>query len=290
MDNSITLKSGNMEIQVLKPYSPVYTRTRFNHAGIVSSILYKGVQFAEPEQRDPSRSTTGGIGLSGQINCLTPEEEAREGEQFLRLGIGVMTRQKELIHFSKDAPYDKLNIRVDAGTDSATFVTTSPKVNGYAYEEKRVITVSDNSITMSVQLKNTGDKTFEGNEYNHNFLSLGGLTVGPDYHLELPLCKGFDKMTETCGLTQDGQGVTWEKTPERPFYWQFDEVSDQKTDYAWKLCHQNSPRTVREIIDFVPEHITVWGTADCACTEVFVPFKLLPGEGIKWSRKWVFEA
>lgn len=62
MTDFITLKKGDLEIQILTPHSPIYNRTRFNHAGFLPSIQYKGVQFAEPEQRDPSRQTNGGAG------------------------------------------------------------------------------------------------------------------------------------------------------------------------------------------------------------------------------------
>lgn len=68
MTDFITLKKGDLEIQILTPHSPIYNRTRFNHAGFIPSIQYKGVQFAEPEQRDPSRQTSGGAGCAASFS------------------------------------------------------------------------------------------------------------------------------------------------------------------------------------------------------------------------------
>ena len=115
MTDFITLKKGDLEIQILTPHSPIYNRTRFNHAGFIPSIQYKGVQFAEPEQRDPSRQTSGGAGLCSQFFFTEAEQQAKEGEAFLRMGIGVMTREKELIHFMRDAAFDPLQILMDVG-------------------------------------------------------------------------------------------------------------------------------------------------------------------------------
>lgn len=158
MTDFITLKKGDLEIQILTPHSPIYNRTRFNHAGFIPSIQYKGVQFAEPEQRDPSRQTSGGAGLCSQFFFTEAEQQAKEGEAFLRMGIGVMTREKELIHFMRDAAFDPLQILMDVGDDSVLFTTTSPEVNGYAYDEVRLVELSGNSLRISVSLTNRGKK------------------------------------------------------------------------------------------------------------------------------------
>ena len=289
MTDFITLKKGDLEIQVLTPHSPIYNRTRFNHAGFIPSIQYKGVQFAEPEQRDPSRQTSGGAGLCSQFFFTEAEQQAKEGEAFLRMGIGVMTREKELIHFMRDAAFDPLQILMDVGDDSVLFTTTSPEVNGYAYDEVRLVELSGNSLRISVSLTNRGKKPISTTEYNHNFVSLGGLPIGPDYHLELPYCRDVDRMKDGCGLVQDGQGVSWAKAPERPFYCEFHDIAPS-APYAWKLTNKKSKASMMEVIDFVPEHITVWGVEHCACAEVFAPFSVEPMQTARWTRKWFFEA
>ena len=40
MTDFITLKKGDLEIQILTPHSPIYNRTRFNHAGFILSLIH----------------------------------------------------------------------------------------------------------------------------------------------------------------------------------------------------------------------------------------------------------
>ncbi len=289
MTEFVTLKKGDLEIHVLTPHSPVYNRARFNHAGFIPYVSYKGVCFAEPEQRDPERVTSAGAGLCSQYFFTGAEEEAREGDDFLRLGIGVMKREKELIHFMRNAPFTPLDMLMDAGEDSARFQVSSPKVGGYAYDENRLVELNENSITISVAFTNTGDKPISTTEYNHNFVSLGGLPIGPAYTLELPFCRDVDRMKPDCGLIQKSQGVSWAAAPEHAFYCEFHDIAPA-APYAWKLTHAESSASIIEYVDFVPEHVTVWGVEHCACAEVFAPFSVQPGQTARWSRRWVFEA
>ena len=59
-------------------------------------------------------------------------------------------------------------------------------------------------------------------------------------------------MKEGCGLVQDGQGVSWAKAPERPFYCEFHDIAPS-APYAWKLTNKKSKACMMEVIDFVPE-------------------------------------
>lgn len=64
MNDIWTIESDRLRLQVVRPGSEIYGRTRFNWNGFVNRITLDGeIEFAEPEQRDPNRGTSYGAGL-----------------------------------------------------------------------------------------------------------------------------------------------------------------------------------------------------------------------------------
>ena len=75
-----TIGSDRLKIQVVKPGSEIYARTRFNWNCFVNRITLDGeVEFAEPEQRDPSRVTSFGAGVCSEYQHPEAYESARLG-------------------------------------------------------------------------------------------------------------------------------------------------------------------------------------------------------------------
>ncbi|MBE5766284.1 MAG: hypothetical protein E7335_03825 [Clostridiales bacterium] len=281
------LKSGDLKARVLVPESYRYTRTRFNHSAFVQDVWYKGVRFTQYERSQPGGfNTTEGSGICCEYNCQQIELDSQPGEMYLKPGIGVLKREEYTWSIVHHVKYEPLPTRYEiVGEDTAIFETDSPKVNGYAYYEKRVVKLDGNKLTKTVTLRNTGDKPFEMEEYGHNFISLGDEAVDENYKLEVPALK------DTAGLTNGvlypvPGGFELEGEPSFSFYVKSSDTV--KGEPAWRMTHKTLGWNCCEYTSFDPCRVAIWGDYYVLSCEVFLPIKLAPGEEMTWSRTWEF--
>jgi len=88
-------------------------------------------------------------------------------------------------------------------------------------------------------------------------------------------------------LVVEGSELSLNAVPERPFYRRL--LGYAPTDQAqWELVHTPSGVGMRELDDFAPVRVAVWGTTHVISTEVFVEIDLQPGETQTWSRRYEF--
>ena len=133
MHECYTIAAGQLTARVLAPESPEYARTRFNHSAFVPDVIYKGVHFGQPEMTDPERATTKGAGLCCQIVCPDVETSVRVGGEYLKPGVGYLTRrEKPWRIYEDDVPYRPLDTLVTAQADRMLFVTETEMTAGYA--------------------------------------------------------------------------------------------------------------------------------------------------------------
>ena len=112
--------------------------------------------------------------IVGPVDAFTPigYEEAKAGENFLKIGIGLVTKAEEK-PYSFVTPYTIANYgvwKVKKKSDEVTFTHTL-KDNVYAYEYKKTVQLPKGKPEMVLlySLKNTGKQAIETTVYNHNF-------------------------------------------------------------------------------------------------------------------------
>ncbi len=290
MKETITIKSDRLELEVLKPYSELYRRTRFNWNCFVNSIVLDGkYQFAEPEQRDPKRGTSGGWGLNSEYKFEETRDMAKIGEEYPRLGNGYLMKTDKDFHFMVNEPCRPFPTVCTATASSVTFVTDMPLCQGIAGREEKTVSVSGNTVTITTKLTNYGQKDIVAEEYNHNFLSLGGEPVTPAYHVE---AKYFENLEngEVKGDNIYGRDgiVSLRRNPTEPYMIFMNDVK-RDAPYTWKLYADDSTLSVTEQDSFVPSRAVIWGVEHCFCTEVFVALNIKPMESYEWTRTWTFD-
>ncbi len=289
MANRYVIAAGDLRAEVLAPESPEYGFTRFNHSAFVPDVAYRGVRFGQPEMTDPQRPTTKGAGLCCEIICPEVETSVAVGEEYLKPGIGYVTRTAEPWRiYGVNPPYRPLETAVTAQSDRILFVTETEQVAGYAYRECRRLLAEDGRLTLSVHFENQGEKPLAFTEYCHNFISLGDLQTSPAHHLALPCVEALTLDPEKSHMRAEEGGVSWLGIP-GVFFNVFDRTRRAEGP-AWRLTHENSSVSISETVDFTPVKLTVWGLEHVISPEVFIAVRLEPGESAEWTRVWTFEA
>ncbi len=173
-----------------------YNGTRFDQAGVVTSLTLNGREFYRPwfEKTAPEVLDYTYVGedivagpdsaISGPVEEFAPLDFEAEPGTFVKIGVGILYQPDSL-------PYDHYrHYRIlDAGrrttTVTKTGVTFTQELSnggyGYVYEKSLVLVPGKPQLVISHRLRNTGKSRIETTVYDHNFLTLdrgnGGITV-----------------------------------------------------------------------------------------------------------------
>jgi hypothetical protein len=288
----IHIRSNRLNVEIAAP-GTVYNRTRFDWTGFVTQVTLDGNHtFCVPEDYDPNMGT-GGIGLCNEfgIEKCIGYEDAKPGESFPKLGIGLLSRPD-------DGPYNffkphtishQFPIRMEMAENQVRFTVDPVEWRGYAACETKTLSVAENCLEIVYQLENVGSQPINTHEYCHNFVGIDNQPVGSDYHLSFPFSVKLETINEQLQdvLLIEGQNIGWKATPQKAFYCR--PVGFFKTNQPqWELKLASSEVGMREFDDFAPSRIALWGTTHVVSAEIFIDIDLQPGQSQTWTRRFEF--
>jgi hypothetical protein len=315
----IILRSNRLEVEIAAPET-AYRGTRFDWSGFTTQVtLDEKHTFCAPEAHGEVEST-GGIGLCNEFGNDLPVgyEDAKPGEAFPKLGIGLLVRPDEMpYNFFRTYEIAKpFPIEVETIPHQACFTVQPVDCRGYAVRLVKTVRVEENLLTFDYQLENTGSNPTITNEYCHNFLCINEKPIGLEYCLRLPYTASLEPplvdlrriappairwlprpilqriANRIYGRMQgvlefQGQEIHWKSIPSDAFYGRLQGFF-QTDKPQWELVHSPSGVGLREIDNFPPVRVAIWGRSYVASAEVFVGIKLQPGESQTWSRRYEF--
>lgn len=285
--DSLELSCGDLRLDVLTPWSMRYRRTRFNRAGLIAKVWLKDQCFTTLEETPDNRVIDCGMGLCCEYKSLSSfDADIPQKTQWLKPGVGVLTRGEKPWHFESEERCDNLPTEVAANATKAFFACNTPIVNGFGYYEQRLIEVKENSIKQTVYFVNTGERTWNMREYSHNFLSFNGRRIDEHHHLLLPTVPIETEIRDGYGTRISWNGLNWENTPKRSFLLRFPCTCE--ASFAWQLYLDDSTASIAERLSEKPEHMQTWGDKHCISPEAFVGIHVQPRETKKWTREWFF--
>ncbi len=281
------LDNGIIKVRILYPNGVKYDRSRWCHTGFIQDVWCKGIRFSEYERSRPGdQHTSEGSGLCCQFMPIAPEE-ATPGKYTLIPGVGSGIYQKPNPEQDRLDIQNYLETKVSHTTDSAVFETQSPVIEGYSYYEKREVKLCGNEIIEKVTFTNTGEKEIHTQEMCHNFLSLGGEEISPDYILNFPCAVVSDDFRSNAMIYKDGN-FTFLYHPDKPCY--FDDKTNLKAcdEYGWIMKSKTNKAFCYGKIDVAPVRVSVWNDYYTLCPEMYIAIDLKPGETTSWQRTWGF--
>ena len=293
----IFLNNQRLRVEIAEPGEAPNHRTRFDRAAFISDVLLDGeMRFTASEPKNLVHPTSGGMGFCRELRCDV-SAEAKVGEYYPKFGVGLIRKQDEPKYsfFKKYTDVIPFETTIEHDATTAHFFTASLPCLGYALESRRKVKIQDTMLTVETELKNVGEKIIPMEEFCHNFISIDGMAVGSDYHLEIPSAPdlGQNRLNNRRGfsgvLRGEGRGVTFcEFTAIDTDYAINCEQLKKDIPFTWKLSHQGAKAYVLGMDDFVPGKIAIWGVDHMLCPEIVHCFKLKPGESIAFSRSLTF--
>ena len=290
----IYLTTDSLRVEIALPEECPNDRTRFARAGFVSDVTVNGSQhFCASEPRNLIHPSSGGRGLCCEY-MADFSGEVSEGEWYPKLGIGLIQKNGP---YSFSATYDRVKpfpITVEASPEKVIFTTEPISCLGYAVKEIRTIEVIGNTVRMACSLKNVGEREIATKEYCHNFLSIDGMAISPDYRLEMPSLhlepgRLENQYPTVCNFLTEESGVCLEKAELEVSLADVPMANfDGQRPFRWTLSHKGARAKVFGQDDVKVDSILLWATDHIISPEIIQNIRLQPGEETAWSRTWTF--
>lgn len=288
------LKNDKLEIQIDLPMEN-YKSSRFDWTGKIVSVKYKDILVSGIEKMDSEDLNTIGRGFYNEFGIWTPLgfDEAKEGEYFHKIGVGLLKKKENDYIFNKEYEIVPASFKVTTETNKVKIECQSHDVKGYSYILNKEIELNESVFIIRYHLQNTGEKTIKTDEYNHNFIAINEDLIGSDYILKFPFeldPESFNGAVNPEGKIEFSQNkFVFNGTPEEQFF--FGNLSGgNKVDASWELINTKTKIGISEIGDFETSKINLWGWSHVICPEVFFDINIKPGQSVEWSRSYnVFE-
>ena len=203
---NITISNGQITARIAPPGATAFYRgTRFDQAGVVTSLKLNGREFYGPwfdrtapevldYAYDENRAIVAGpdSAISGPVEEFAPLDFAPRPGLFVKIGVGIL-RQPDTQPYDHYRHYEVVDTgkwTVKNNKDNVLF--TQVLKNGektYVYEKTLRLALGSPRLIIEHRLKNTGRKPINAIVYDHNFLRLtpgnAGTTVTFPFRLTI---------------------------------------------------------------------------------------------------------
>ena len=289
-----------------------YRGTRFDWAGVIASLEYKGHSYFGPffEKFNPAVSDVvigdpveAGINsaASGPVEefisradgTVLRYDEAKPGEAFCKIGVGAL-RKIDDAPYSSYVNYAILNSgkrTVETGADFVEFTQEVDCGSGYAYVYSKTIRMLKNEPVMTIahRLVNTGARPIETQVYDHNFLTIDHQSTGPDVTIGFAFSpKPTDKLDPLAEIRGNQLHFSKEFKGSDTFYGEFTGFGNTDKDYELRIENQKTGASVEVRADRPLVNLGVWAVRTVVAPEPFIQIDIPPGKEFTWTYTYRF--
>jgi hypothetical protein len=266
-----------------------YRGSRFDWSGVMPELEYKAHTYFGQWFRkyDPLLHDA----IMGPVEDFYPigYDEAKVGDSFLKIGIGMVKKPEEPKYFFANA-YSITNggtWKVKKKSDQVEFIQKLDDTK-YAYDYKKTVQLVKNKPEMVLlhSLKNTGKTILETNVYNHNFFVMDEQLTGPDFVVTFPFkLEGEPSGKEIPGRLSENQ-ILFDKIftgNEHLQYTSLQGFGSSASDYDIKIENYKTGAAVRITSDQPLSRVVFWSAPKTVCPEPYIHIKINPGETFEWK-------
>jgi len=280
-----------------------YNGTRFDQAGVVTSLTVNGREFYGPwfEKLGPDILDYTYVGediaagpdsaTSGPVEEFAPLDfEAKPG-LFIKPGVGVL--------YQPDAqPYDHYrHYRIlDAGERTTrvtkTSVTFTQTLNGlgygYVYEKSLSLVPGKSQLLITHRLRNTGRKSINTNVYDHNFLKLIHGNSGTKITFPFALSAASPPPADLMRIQGNSLSYLRPMANKERISFLLTGFGKTAADYAFTIEDTINGGGVRVQGDQPITRLNIFSVDRVQSVEPYIAIDLAPGAEKRWSYTYTF--
>ncbi|MEM9326940.1 MAG: hypothetical protein AAGA85_14835 [Bacteroidota bacterium] len=284
---AIILKNERVVLHVDLPEES-YRQPRFDWTGKITRVTFEGTPVTGFELRKGANEEYGqGFYNEFGIKTAIGFEEVDEGGWFHKIGVGLLQKQGPKYQFHVPHVTRPAAFEVKADDHQIGITCRSEVHEGYAYELRKTIRLTEDGFDIDYRLDNVGKKAIVTEEYCHNFLAIDKKPMGADYQLSFPFELMPDQFDETLNPKEvvrfAAQALSFNKKPKGAFF--FSNLSGGKHVHAhWTLEQRESRLGISETGNFQTSSINLWGMGHVISPELFISINVAPGMSQSWTR------
>jgi hypothetical protein len=292
-------------VMLIDPEKGFYRGTRFDWSGHIAQAKYRGHTFFGlwRTPHDPTNYEHG-VGPTDEFGIQNPPGylEAKPGEAFLKIGVGLLQRVDDKpYHFSNKYPVLDAGrwSRSTRGSDAIGFQHELRSDVDWGYRYGKTIRLIDDQPQFEIErtLKNIEGNDIKTASYNHNFIRIDDELIGPSYELELsdeleaevpppakfngrkltftdkvekPLMIYFKGQPKRSSNEEPGSGRGFIRVSPKP---SFDITITNRRTGGWIVIQHH----------FDVSELRLWVTSTAICPEPFINVELGPAESMSWT-------
>ena len=304
------ISNGILSATVATPDQKIgfYRGTRFDWSGVIQRLTFSGHNYYGPwfTKFDPNvhdfvyREADIVAGPCSAITgpaeeFLSNEEalgfsEAKPGGTFIKIGVGVLRRSgsEQYDNFHLYEIVDPGKWSVVAKPDSIEFVQElKDSSSGYGYRYQKIVRLLNGKAQMEIEhiLTNTGTRPIDTSVYDHNFLVLDGLPIGPDFTVTLPFTiQPLKPITSTTGGIE-GNRIFYRKQLEghEGFATGLRGFGSSSQDYDIRVENRHQGAGVEITSDRPLESEEIWSIRSVLAMEPYIRINVSQGQSFHWK-------
>jgi hypothetical protein len=266
-----------------------YRGSRFDWSGVMPHLEYKGHTYFGQwyEKYSPTQHDA----IMGPVEDFYPVgyDEAKVGESFLKIGIGMVAKPQEQKYFFV-TPYKLINSgswKVKTKPDEVEFIHKLEDEQ-YAYEYKKTVQLVKGKpeMVLSHILKNTGKKDIVTTVYDHNFFVMDKQPTGKNFSVKFPFNLSGEPRTKNEVGKIEGKKIVFLKDlsdKEQFSYPSLQGFGTSAKDYDIKIENHKTGAAVRITSDQPISKLVFWCAPKTLCPEPYIQINIKPGDTFKWK-------
>jgi hypothetical protein len=269
-----------------------YRGTRFDWSGVIASLQYKGHEYFGQwfEKYDPKLhdAITGPVEEFRTNDAGLGYDEAKVGETFIRIGVGVVRKPDEAQYqpFRTYEIVDNGKWTVHKSGDHVEFVHTLADQTGYAYVYRKVVRLTKGKpqLVLEHSLRNTGKKAIETAVYDHNFFVIDGTPTGPEFTVKFPFALEATRDLKDMAEVK-ARDLVYRRDLEKgeSVFTELKGFGSTAADYDIRIENRKAGAGVRIVGDKPLAKVVFWSIRTTLCPEPYIQMRVEPGKESTWK-------
>jgi hypothetical protein len=306
------ISNGKIQATVYLPdaQNGFYKGLRFDWAGVIKSLEFAGHSYYGPwfTGMDPTVRDfvykDGGIVASSASAVTGPAEEfqtpqgydtAKPGEIFLKVGVGLL-RKADDTPYSQYRLYDvvdtgKWTVKTTASSVEFTQTLSSPETGfGYVYVKRLRLSEGKPELAIEHTMTNTGTRAIKTSVYDHNFLVLDGLPIGPDLSVKVAYAIKSTRALDPQSAETTGSEFHYLKKVEgeNRVSGGLQGFGEKASDYDFRIENRAAGAGVQITGDRPLRNASLWSIRSVMAVEPFIDVAADPGKDFSWRYTYVY--
>lgn len=293
---SITNEILSAALLLPDPDQGYYRGTRFDWSGVIRSLRFGRHEYFGPwyDKYDPSHHDC----IMGPVDAFLPigYDQARPGERFLMIGVGILERVDERPwEFVRTYPMrngGKWSVSTRVDQVQMTHILEDAAL-ACRYSKTVALVPGRPVMRISHRLDNTGVTPLQTLSYNHNFFVIDQQSVGAGYEAGFP--RPITGQFETgAGLVDvAGRRFTLRRKfedSESIFCVGIGGQDPAAPGYAIHVGNSRAGAAVAITCDRPAVRVDFWANPRTFCPEPYVEVAVAPGAAAEWTIQYEFRA